>query len=343
MTRRTRLPIILHANRLSLSLLSALVALSAISGCGTSDPTTTDAGLTDGGLTDAGVLDAGAPLDFIAVSAGAPETVLWDDARSVLYVVDNTANRVWTWTDATGLSSAAWASLPVPADAGTLPANVTLGQAVLNAEGTLVVSRFGQPGGGLGGIAFVRADGGTGLVPNLDPGRRRLGLAAAGDGTLYGSYFASADGGMAGFITTVDLSAGETVIADGFGKIVGLTINAGRLYVSDQSSAKVFDAPLAALPAHASDWHTLATLVKPDQICAGPDGSLFSGQFQGAAGSSDPIAVRWISAAGAVTAFKQDPDVSKPSGLSYDPTHRRLFVADSGNTAKIGVHVFPVP
>lgn len=338
MTRRTSLPSILRAHWLSVGILTAPLVLLATSGCQSADPAGADAGLTDAGPTD-----GGAPIDFIALSAGAPETVLWDDARSLLYVVDNTGNRIWTWTEATGLSSEALASLPVPVDGGASPANVTLGQAVLTAEGTLVVSRFGQPGGGLGGIAFVRPDGGTGLVPNLDPGRRRLGLAAAADGTLYGSYFASADGGTAGFITTVDLLTGETVVADGFGKIVGLAINAGRLYVSDQSSAKVFDAPVAALPAHASDWHTLATLVKPDQICAGPDGSLFSGQFQGAPGSSDPIAVRWISAAGAVTAFKQDPDVSKPSGVSYDPTHRRLFVADSGNTAKLGVHVFPVP
>src|SRR5262249_35831260 len=144
-------------------------------------------------------------------------------------------------------------------------------------------------------------------------------------------------------VTTIDVGSGETVIADGFGKIVGLVIAGGRLYVSDQSNGRVVDAPLGALPAHAADWHTFATFVQPDQICAGPDGSLFSGQFQGAAGSSDPIAVRWISSSGTVTIFKQDPEVSKPSGVTYDPTHRRLFVSDSGNSAQIGVRVFAVP
>ncbi len=298
----------------------------------------------DGG-DDAGALDAGSlsTTDFIALQNGAPETALWDDAHAVLYVVDNTGNRIWKWTDAAGLSAAPYASLPLPADAGTLPANVTLGQAALLANGTLVVSRFGQPGGGYGDISYVSPDGSTALVPNLDPSRRRLGLAVAPDNTLYGSYFASADGGTVGFVTTVDLHAGETVAVDGFGKIVGLSITEGRLYVSDQSAAKIFDAPLSALPPHAADWHTLATLVKPDQIAAGPNGSLYSGQFQGAPGSSDPISVRQISSTGVVTAFKQDPDVSKPSGLSYDPTNHRLFVADSGNSAKLGVHVFQVP
>jgi sugar lactone lactonase YvrE len=319
--------------------LAQLLMLLATAGCGAAS-TASDAG-SDAGH-DAGFV---ANIDFIGFDAGAPETVLWDDAHSRLFVVDNTGNRVWTWTDLGGLSATPYAALPLPADAGTLAPNVTLGQAALLADGTLVVNRFGQPGGGAGDISYV-GPGGTSatLVPNLDPTRRRLGLAVAPDGTLYGSYFAGgADGGIVGFVTTVDLHAGETVVADGFGKIVGLAITRGRLYVSDQSNAKVVDAPLSALPAHAAAWDTLATFVKPDQICVGPDNSLFSGQFQGAAGSSDPISVRQVSSTGVVTLFKSDPDVSKPSGVWYDATHHRLFVADSGNSAHIGIHVFAVP
>lgn len=322
--------------------LLATCALSLVFGCGSgsgSTSPTADSGKGDVEV-DAGYLSS---TNFISLQNGAPETVLWDDSHAVLYVVDNTGNRIWKWTDASGLGTTPYATLPAPADTGALPANVTLGQAALLADGTLVVSRFGQPGAGYGGISYVNPDGSTALVPNLNAGFRRLGLAVAPNNTLYGAYFASADGGTAGFVTTVDLHAGETVVADGFGKIVGLSVSGERLYVSDQSSAKIFDAPLSALPAHAADWHTLATLVKPDQICAGPDGSLFTGQFQGAPGSSDPISVRQISSSGAVTAFKKDPDVSKPSGLSYDPTNHRLFVADSGNSAKLGVHVFSVP
>ena len=320
--------------------LLGLTLLALAAGCG-QQQSTSDGGESDGGRSDAGGL---ASVNFIAFQAGAPETVLWDDAHSLLYVVDNTGNRIWKWTDASGLGSAPYATLPAPLDAGTLPPNVTLGQAALLANGTLVVNRFGQSGGGAGDISYVSADGAAALVPNLDATRRRIGLAAAPDNTLYGSYFASADGGTVGFVTTVDIHAGESVVADGFGKIVGLAITGGRLYVSDQSAGKIYDAPLSPLPAHATEWHTLVSgMVKPDQICVGPDGSLFTGQFQGAPGSSAPIAVRQISSTGTVTAFKQDPDVSKPSGVSYDPTHRRLFVADSGNSSKIGIHVFTVP
>ena len=282
------------------------------------------------------------PAAFIAMPDGAPEAVLWDGAHHRLYVIDNTGNRIWRWTDAGGL--VAWATLPLPAGATSLSPRVTLGQAALLADGTLVVARFGEPGGGASGIAWVRPDGTAGLVPNLDPGVLRLGVAVAPDGTIYGSTFKSKEGvGLVGTITRVSLGSGETLVADGFGKLVGLVVAGERLYVSDQSNGKILDAPLGALPPHAGDWHVLATLVKPDQICAGPAGGLFSGQFEAGTGSSASMAIRWITGAGAVTPFRQDPDVSRPSGLAYDPRRRRLFAADSGNLAHVGVHVFPVP
>lgn len=205
------------------------------------------------------------------------------------------------------------------------------------------MNRFGTPGGtASGGIAYVKPDGASALVPNLDGTRHRLGLAydAAG-GTLYGSYF-----GSTGAVTTIDIHSGETDLSTGFGKIVGLVVASGKLYVSDQTAGKVFYAPLSSIPATIDGWSTLATLVKPDQICAGPNGSIFSGQFQSDGTSSAPLAVRRIASDGAVTSFTQDTldqDISKPSGVSYDPTHKRLFVTDSGDTAHIGVHIFPVP
>ncbi|MET0386361.1 MAG: hypothetical protein ABW321_10405 [Polyangiales bacterium] len=293
------------------------------------------------GDDDEAASEPGKVTAFIGMENGAPETTLWDAEHSQLYVVDNTENRIWTWTEKNGLAQVA--SLPAPDSSEELPGNVTLGQAALLKDGTLVVTRFGQPGGGYGGIGFVRPDEEGTLVPNLDETRRRLGLALAPDGTLYGSYFAGRMGELSGFLTTVDLDAGEAVVADGFGKIVGLAIADGRLYVSDQSRGKIVDAPLDDLPEHAEDWHELATLDVPDQICVGPQKSLFSGQFQAAEGSDEPMAVRQINADGSVEVFKQDPDVTKPSGLSYDPEGRKLYVADSGNSAKIGVHVFEVP
>lgn len=326
---------------LVLALSSAFAA-----GCTSEDPADSNSGVGAGGGAalgaDAGSDAATTAVDFIALQQGAPETAYWDDPHNLLYIVDNTGNKIWKWSDSGGLS--AFASLPLPKGETSLPGNVTLGQAALLGDGTLVVNRFGQPGGGFGDIAFARADGTSDVVPNMDATRRRLGLALAPNGTLYGSYFVSGTNNqIVGSLTTVDIHSGETVVADGFGKIVGLAIGEGRLYLSDQSSGKILDAPLAAIPARAADWHVLATLVKPDQICVGPNGSLFTGQFQGAPGSSDPIAIRQITADGTVTAFKQDPEVSKPSGVAYDPSHHRLFAADSGNSSHVGVHVFQVP
>jgi hypothetical protein len=65
-----------------------------------------------------------------------------------------------------------------PDPEGAKAAHATLvGQIVQASDGTLIVARFGKPGGGFGGIAFVNpASGSSGVVPNLDPARKRLGL-----------------------------------------------------------------------------------------------------------------------------------------------------------------------
>lgn len=318
----------------------AAAALAGMAACGSENAIHSHAPAP----TERGPREPDSRVSFIPLAGGAPGTAVWDEVRATLYILDNTGNRVWKWSDGSGLASAPYASLPTPVSAGgTLPANVTLGQAALLPDGTLVVNRFGRAGGAMGGIAVVAPDGTTMLVPNLDESRRRLGLAVAPDGTLYGSFFAKGDSGVTGSVTTIDLRAGETVIAEGFGKIAGLAVSAGRLFVSDQSNGTIRDAPLSALPPLASEWHTLASLPKPDQICAGPDGSLFSGQFQAVPGSSDAVAVRCISATGTVTMFRTDPDVSRPTGVCYDARNRRLFVVDPGNSAQIGVHVFEVP
>lgn len=289
-------------------------------------------------------IEAAVTTKFIAMQDGAPEDVLWDEESQTLFIFDNIGNRVWTWTDGNGLAGEPRATCAPPEGQSTLPENVTLGQADQLADGTLIVTRFGIPGGDAmyGGVVVVKPDGTSDLVPNVDPSLHRLGVAVTEDDVIYVAGFAAAGGMPAGKITRVELDTGETLIADGFGKVVGLAIADDRLYISDQSGGKVLDAPLADLPEHATDWHTFAEIAAPDQICIGPRGSLFSGQFQAPMNSSDPIAVRRMSADGHVSIVAADPDVSKPSGVSYDPTHKRLFVADAGNVAHVGIHVFPV-
>ena len=181
------------------------------------------------------------------------------------------------WTDASGIASEPFASLALPEGVEEPPANVTLGQATLLNDGTLPIARFGAPTkpAAHGGVVILHPDGKSELVPNLDPTGHRLGIAATVDGVIYDSVFAADGGKPRGQINKLDPKAGETKVAEGFGKLIGLAVIDDRLYASDQTAGLIFDAPLDALPTDASAWHTFATLPKPDQICRGPDGSLF--------------------------------------------------------------------
>jgi hypothetical protein len=52
--------------------------------------------------------------------------------------------------------------------------------------------------------------------------------------------------------------------------------------------------------------------------------------------------VRQIAANGTVKVFVTQPDVVQPSGVAYDPSHKRLFVADPGDPNHPTVRIFPV-
>ena len=285
----------------------------------------------------------GAEPQLISFAEGSPATVYWDDARQTLFIADNDNNQIWKWDDASGLSKYATTLDP----GGEVAAGGSqVGQLIELADGTLLVARFGKPGGGFGGIAWVRPDGSSGLVAGLEENLKRLGLTQAPDGTIYGTRFAPPPAmGMppVGTVTRVELEGGETVLSEGFGKLIGLVTIGDTLYVSDQTAGVIYAAPLANLPARAEDYALFAQLPVPDQVCVGPDGSIFSGQFQGVPNSTDAIAIRQIHADGSVSKFIADPLVAKPSGVAYDPTQRRLFATDTGNVTQIGVHIFPVP
>jgi len=279
--------------------------------------------------------------EFIPFNEGEPASVFWSARSDELFIADNVGNQIWSWTDDGGLVKHATTADPN----GALAAGATLvGQVIERGDGTLVVARFGQPGGGFSAIAWVRPDGSSGLVPNVDENQKHLGLVEAPDGTLYGTSFGRAPSGMgqAGSVLQLDLEAGETIIADGFGKLVGIVVIDDTLFVADQSAGIVYSAPLAALPPEASGWTVFAELPVPDQLCVGPDGSVFSGQFQAAPDSTESVAIRQIGADGSVSRFIGDPVVAKPSGVSFDPGSRRLFATDTGNVAQMGVHIFPV-
>ncbi|MGE3513075.1 MAG: SMP-30/gluconolactonase/LRE family protein, partial [Vicinamibacterales bacterium] len=271
-----------------------------------------------------------------------PTPVHSEPTNGTLYIADNENNQVWSWTEAAGLRKA-W-TLPDPD--GALAAKATLvGQIVRLADGTFVVMRFGQPGGGHGGIVFVSPQSKReGVVPNLDPRRKRLGMAQAPDGRLFGSYFVGMGGGrQAGAVTLIDLQKGESDFATGFQKITGLLVVGDSLIVADQLADTIYELPLnGPLPAPGS-YKVLARLPRPDQMAPGPDGSIFTGQFQGAPDSRTALAVRQVLRDGTVRLIAADPDVTRPSGLAYDAAGRRLFVANGGNPAQTFVRVFTLP
>jgi sugar lactone lactonase YvrE len=298
-------------------------------------------------------LDAAPPLDvavgsdkFIAMTEGQPASLWWEASNSTLYIADNQNNQVWSWTEAAGLAKYGTTA----ATAGEIDAGATLvGQLVRQSDGTIVVARFGSPRGSFAAVSYILPDGGSGLVPGVDPGQHHLGLGLNTGDKLFGSYFGGTPGGaMTGAVTRIDLQTGETIFAGGFAKIVGVLVANGKLYVSDQGNSSIYVLPLEGGPLDGgvydggTSYTVLATLPVPDQICAGPDGSIFSGQFQAAPNSTAPISVRQIKPDGTVTLFRSDPDVGKPSGCSYDAVHRRLFVADS-STLMNGIHIFVVP
>lgn len=279
-------------------------------------------------------------LATIPFPEGEPAGLLWHAASSTLYIADNENNQVWWWSDAGGL--ARFATTADPSGALRVENATNVGQIARRSDGTLLIARFGKPGGGYAGLAYLEpGSNASSMVPGLDDSRKRLGVDVTADGRIFGSYFQGMGGSSA--VTQVDLHGGETDFATGFKKIVGVLVVDKTLYVSDQRADAIYALPLDGPLPQPGQYRVFASLPRPDQICAGPEGTLFTGQFQAAPGSSDPISVRQIMADGAVRIFASDPDVSRPTGVAYDPAGRRLFVANGGNPAQRFIRVFRVP
>lgn len=286
--------------------IASVAALVLLAGCG----------------SDAAPPLAGNDPQVIAVD-GDPNGLFWHDAEQKLYVADDNGNRILEWTDSGGFALVS--DLPAAPTEGA-----GLGQLVVLDDGTIVVTRFGY--GTAGDVAFVSPDGSSEIVPNLDPERRRIGLTVADDGTLFDSWFVRLESGArVGAIGRLDLEGEEVEVVTGLMKPVGVLAVEGDLFISDQDLGQILKGPLDDPASYA----VLGTLDAPDLLAAGPDGSLFSGSAGGSLyriGASGETSV-------VETGFQQ------VRGVAYDPTGRRIFVADhdpdEGDGIEHFLHVLP--
>ena len=206
-------------------------------------------------------------------------------------------------------------------------------------DGTFVVPRFGGSGGN-GAIAFVKDSATKGEVPGVDPSLKRVALASAGGATMYGATFIKATGDDAGVVTRVTTSKEEPYAA-GFQKVVSTVVKGQALYVVDQSRDTIYILPTDG--GAAAPYDVFATVPFPDTMVEGPKDTFLTGQFK-ASTDGGKLEVRTISADGkTVTSFDTGGlPLSKPKGLAYDKTNKRLFVADSNGTAVRTIKIFPL-
>ncbi|XXF74910.1 hypothetical protein P2318_17705 [Myxococcaceae bacterium GXIMD 01537] len=288
-----------------------LLALLLFAGCNESSP----------GPTDAGSVERGPKLLAIEGDANG---LWWDDASQTLYIADDNGNRILQWRDEGGFSLVT--DLPAASEQGA-----GLGQVVRTQDGTLVVTRFGY--GTVGDVVYVTPSGEAKLVPELNAQRRRMGLTLAADGRLFDSWFVRlSTGARAGAVGELKLSGSEPEVITGLKKPVGVLAMGSDLYVSDQDLGQILKAPQS----NPSAFTVLANVAQPDLLGAGPDGSIFTGSAGGN--------VYRIAASGAASVFQSG--FQQVRGVAYDPTNRRLFIAEHDANESDGVshalHILPV-
>src|SRR5262245_9742277 len=142
---------------LSYSLLVVLVA------CGGSKQTSVDAPSID----SAPAVDAADPRGPKTIElTGGANALMWDASASKLYLTDNNANALLSYTDANGIQTV-----------GTWPTGgmISLGDLVKRSDGSIVCANFGF--GTTGSIFSMPATGTSIAYTVSDAARRRIGLA----------------------------------------------------------------------------------------------------------------------------------------------------------------------
>jgi hypothetical protein len=279
-------------------------------------------------------------LNFDPNGTGEPASIWWDDAHQILYVADDHNNEIWTWTDSAGFNVfAPVQDDPAADDAG----DNQLDKLVQTTNGTLLVPRFGFAK--YGAILYVTPDGGTGSVPNVPVTSRRIGLTVDSNGQVWGDSFVKMGTSLVGQVNQVDLANGETPYATGLQKPVGLLVVNGQILVSDQNQNAILAIPTGGVGdgglLDGAPYPVYASLPVPDQLALGPNGIIYTGQFLSTVDGGAP-AIREIYPDGSVDILDAATGLTQPQDVAYDPTNKRLFVADSNGTLVRSIRIYPI-
>ncbi len=244
---------------------------------------------------------------------GGANALLWDAIASKLYLTDNNANALLSYTDANGIQTV-----------GTWPTGgmISLGD-LSNADGAILCANFGFAT--MGTIFAMLTTGTSSAYTVSDPTRRRIGLAQDSAGQLYVAYFTGGMGqpqvGGVSSVTFNGTTATETEIAGsttnaGFKKVVGLVATPDAVYVSDQTQLTIFK---IAIPGNAVT--TLASaLPSADLLAVMPNGDILTGG----------TGVHRITPTGTVTTIMTGFESVR--GMAYDNALHRLFLIEHSAT-----------
>jgi hypothetical protein len=237
-----------------------------------------------------------------------PCSLFFDRQAETLYLGDDRESRVLMWREGGGLEVVA--QLPKT----DVPRR--LGQIVRTIEGDLLVPVFGKRSPG---AIFRVSRNGAHAIADLDAKRQRLGLAIAGDGTIYETYFVDADGFCTGAVAEVGGVGGEQDLVAGLKEPAGIVALDDALFVADRARDRLVRIPRS----HEAAIFTSFTAVPlPDAIALGPDGTLLVASRKnrivivGETGTTRDLVV----------------GLHQPSGIAYDGD-RRLYIADKSTDA----------
>ncbi|HEX4423241.1 MAG TPA: hypothetical protein VH165_35265 [Kofleriaceae bacterium] len=268
------------------------------------------------------VIDAAVDLTHQSIElAGGANGLYWDDAAHTLYLTDENANTLLTYTDAAGIATVT--ALPVEAS-GSNPGGITR-----LASGTLLTPNFAM-GTSAGNTLFTvdpAAKTSTALT-GLDGSHHRIGIGVTSTGAIYDTYFAgmgagNQTGSVATIVVGADGSATETdltfAVAPGFKKLVGMIVTDDAVFVTDQTQLKVFKIALAD-----NTVTTVGAVTSADLMTLLPGGDLITGGTGG---------VRRLTQAGVETTLFTGETFDDVHGNAYDPTGKRLFFINHSSTA----------